>query len=212
PSFSSSRQDSMAASDTIPTASAASTRERAADYLLTRHRFHLAEALPWLIAIALFFIFPTRMTFGSQVLVMIMFALSLDLILGYAGIVTLGHAAFFGIGAYTVGLAAARLQWTEPISGLFAAAIAAGLVGFITGWFLLRYRGLTLLMLTLATAILLQETGNLRSDISGGYDGLPGLTFKPLFGLFDYDLYGHTNYLYVLAVLVVVFFFVRRIV
>ena len=137
------------------------------------------------------------MTFGSQVLVMVMFALSLDLILGYAGIVTLGHAAFFGIGAYTVGLAAARLQWTEPISGLFAAAIAAGIVGFITGWFLLRYRGLTLLMLTLATAIMLQETGNLRSDISGGYDGLPGLAFKPLFGVFDYDLYGHTNYLYV---------------
>src|SRR6185312_102724 len=167
---------------------------------------------PWLIAIAVYFVFPDRMTFGSQVLVMVMFALSLDLILGYAGIVTLGHAAFFGIGAYTVGLAAARLQWTEPISGLFAAAIAAGIVGFITGWFLLRYRGLTLLMLTLATAIMLQEAGNLRSDISGGYDGLPGLAFKPLFGVFDYDLYGHTYYLYALATLAVVFYFVRRIV
>jgi len=187
-------------------------RERAAEYLLRRHRFRPAEALPWLIAIAVYFIFPDRMTFGSQVLIMVMFALSLDLILGYAGIVTLGHAAFFGIGAYTVGLAAARLQWNEPISGLFAAAIVAGFVGFITGWFLLRYRGLTLLMLTLATAIMLQETGNLRSDISGGYDGLPGLTFDPLFGKFDYDLYGHTYYLYVLAVLAVVFYFVRRIV
>ncbi|MGA7041475.1 MAG: branched-chain amino acid ABC transporter permease, partial [Pseudolabrys sp.] len=185
----------MAASDTI----GGTPRQRATDYLLRRHRFRMAEALPWLIAIAVFFIFPTRMTFGSQVLVMVMFALSLDLILGYAGIVTLGHAAFFGVGAYTVGLAAARLDWTEPISGLFAAAIAAGLVGFVTGWFLLRYRGLTLLMLTLATAILLQETGNLRSDISGGYDGLPGLTFKPLLGVFDYDLYGHTNYLYALT-------------
>ena len=67
-------------------------------------------------------------------------------------------------------------------------------------------------MLTLATAILLQETGNLRSDISGGYDGLPGLTFKPLLGIFDYDLYGHTYYLYVLAVLAVVFYLIRRIV
>ena len=197
----------MAASETITPASRSEARERAAEYLLKRHRFRLAEALPWLAAIAVYFIFPERMTFGSQVLVMVMFALSLDLILGYAGIVTLGHAAFFGVGAYTVGLAAARLGWSEPISGLFAAAIAAGLVGFITGWFLLRYRGLTLLMLTLATAILLQETGNLRSDISGGYDGLPGLMFKPLFGVFEYDLYGHTYYLYVLAVLVVVFFF-----
>jgi branched-chain amino acid transport system permease protein len=203
----------MAASETIGAAGRSEARERAAEYLLKRHRFRLAETLPWLAAIAVYFIFPERMTFGSQVLVMVMFALSLDLILGYAGIVTLGHAAFFGVGAYTVGLAAARLGWSEPISGLFAAAITAGLTGFITGWFLLRYRGLTLLMLTLATAILLQETGNLRSDISGGYDGLPGLMFKPLLGVFDYDLYGHTYYLYVLAVLVVVFFFfVRRIV
>ena len=168
--------------------------------------------MPWLLALAAYFLFPDRMTFGSQVLIMVMFALSLDLILGYAGIVTLGHAAFFGIGAYTVGLLAARLGWSEPITGLIAAALVAGLVGFITGWFLLRYRGLTLLMLTLATAIMLQETGNLRSDISGGYDGLPGLTIAPLFGVFQYDLYGHVNYLYVLAVLAVIFFFVRRIV
>src|SRR4249920_2554740 len=154
----------MAASETIGAAGRSEARERAAEYLLKRHRFRLAETLPWLAAIAVYFIFPERMTFGSQVLVMVMFALSLDLILGYAGIVTLGHAAFFGVGAYTVGLAAARLGWSEPISGLFAAAITAGLTGFITGWFLLRYRGLTLLMLTLATAILLQETGNLQQD------------------------------------------------
>ena len=203
----------MAASDTIGvTAERKQARERAAEYLLRRHRFRLAETVPWLIALAVFFIFPDRMTFGSQVVVMVLFALSLDLILGYAGIVTLGHAAFFGIGAYTVGLAAARLGWSEPISGLFAAAIVSAFVGFITGWFLLRYRGLTLLMLTLATAIMLQETGNLRSDFSGGYDGLPGLEFKPLFGVFGYDLYGHTYYLYALAVLAVVFYFVRRIV
>jgi len=187
-------------------------RDRAAAYLLSRHHFRWSEALPWIAAIAAFFLFPDRMTFGSQVVIMIIFALSLDLILGYAGIVTLGHAAFFGIGAYTVGLGAARLGWSEPISGLVAAALASALVGFISGWFLLRYRGLTLLMLTLATAIMLQETGNLRSDFSGGYDGLPGLEFKPLFGVFDYDLYGHTYYLYALAVLAIVFYGVRRIV
>ena len=98
------------------------------------------------------------------------------------------------------------------MSGLIAAGIVSAFFGFITGWFLLRYRGLTLLMLTLATAIMLQETGNLRSDISGGYDGLPGLEFKPLFGVFEYDLYGRTNYLYALAALAIVFYFVRRIV
>jgi branched-chain amino acid transport system permease protein len=207
----------MAASDAtsapLPAdAAAADRRERAARYLTRRHRFHYAETLPWLIAIAAFFAFPDRLTFGAQVLVMVLFTLSLDLILGYAGIVTLGHAAFFGIGAYTVALGAARLGWTEPISGLFAAAILAALVGLVSGWFLLRYRGLTLLMLTLATAIMLQELGNFRADISGGYDGVPGLVFQPLFGHFDYDLYGHTSYLYALGVLFVMFLLVRRII
>ena len=202
----------MAANDSAVASPDRQARERAGEYLLRRHRFRPTEALPWLIAIAAYFVFPDRMTFGSQVLVMVLFALSLDLILGYAGIVTLGHAAFFGIGAYTVGLGAARLGWTEPISGLFAAAILSGLVGLASGWFLLRYRGLTLLMLTLATAIMLMEAGNLRSDISGGYDGLPGLQFKPLLGVFQYDLYGRANYIYALIVLAVCFYFVRRIV
>jgi branched-chain amino acid transport system permease protein len=202
----------MAANDTMTDGKMRAARDRAAEFLIRRHRLRWPEALPWLLAIAAFFLFPDRMTFGSQVLIGVMFALSLDLILGYAGIVTLGHAAFFGIGAYVVGLGAAKLGWTEPISGLVAAALMAALVGCVSGWFLLRYRGLTLLMLTLATAIMLQEAGNLRSDISGGYDGLPGLSFEPLFGVFQYDLYGHTYFLYVLAVLAMVFFLVRRIV
>ncbi len=186
--------------------------QAAANYLARRHYFRWPEALPWLIALACFFLFPERMTFGSQVLVMVLFALSLDLILGYAGIVTLGHAAFFGVGAYTVALGSLRLGWIEPISGIIAAGLVAALAGAVVGWFILRYRGLTLLMLTIAFAAMLQESGNLRSDLTGGYDGLPGLEFKPLLGVFDYDLYGHTNYLYVLAVLAIVFYFVRRIV
>ncbi len=196
----------------IKVAAAAGMRTRAADYLVRRHYFRWTEALPWLIAIACFFLFPNRMTFGGQVLIMIMFALSLDLILGYAGIVTLGHAAFFGVGAYTVALGALRLGWTEPVSGIIAGGVVAGLVGLAIGWFILRYKGLTLLMLTIAFAAMLQESGNLRSDITGGYDGLPGLMFDPLLGRFEYDLYGHTNYWYVLVVLAVIFYFVRRIV
>jgi branched-chain amino acid transport system permease protein len=202
----------MAASDTKPAAAPASARAQAADYLVRRHHFRWPEALPWLIAIACFFLFPERMTFGNQMLVMIMFALSLDLILGYAGIVTLGHAAFFGIGAYTVALASLQLGWSEPISGLFLAGLLAGVVGAVVGWFILRYRGLTLLMLTIAFAAMLQESGNLRADITGGYDGLPGLMFDPLLGRFQYDLYGHTNFIYVLVVLAIVFYLVRRIV
>jgi len=200
----------MAASETTTAGEAA--RARAAEYLLRRHYVRWPEALPWLIAVACFFVFPDRMTFGSQVLIMVMFALSLDLILGYAGIITLGHAAFFGLGAYTVALASLKLGWSEPVSGVIAAGIVAGVVGIVAGWFILRYRGLTLLMLTIAFGAMLQEAGNIRSDFTGGYDGLPGLTFDPLLGHFQYDLYGHTAYWYALGVLAVVFFFVRRIV
>jgi len=193
-------------------AAAIGARANAADYLVRRHYFRWPEASPWLIAVACYFIFPDRMTFGNQVLVMVIFALSLDLILGYAGIVTLGHAAFFGIGAYVAALLSLRFGWSEPISGIILGGLLAGLVGIVVGWFMLRYRGLTLLMLTIAFAAMLQESGNLRSDITGGYDGLPGLIISPLFDTFGYDLYGHTNYIYVLVVLAIVFYFVRRIV
>ena len=193
-------------------ASASAPRARALEFMGRRHRFHLAEALPWILMIAVYFLFPDRVTFGTQVLIAIMFTLSLDLILGYAGIVTLGHAAFFGIGAYTVALLSARLHWGEPISALVAGALLAALAGFISGWFLLRYRGLTLLMLTLATAILVQELGNYRSDITGGYDGVPGMEIWPLLGLFENDLFGRTYYIYVAVLLLLIFYMLRRIV
>ncbi len=191
---------------------AVEAREQAAEFLVRRHYFRWPEALPWLIALACYFAFPDRMTFGNQVLIMVIFALSLDLILGYAGIVTLGHAAFFGIGAYGAALLSLRFGWSEPISGLILGGLLAGLVGIAVGWFILRYRGLTLLMLTIAFSAMLQELGNLRADLTGGYDGLPGLIISPLFGTFDYDLYGHVNYIYVLVVLAIVFYAVRRIV
>jgi branched-chain amino acid transport system permease protein len=184
---------------------------RAVAFLAHRHRFRAWEALPWLLALAAFYLFPDRTAFGSQVLLMVLFALSLDLILGFAGIVSLGHAAFFGIGAYAAALVTLRGGWEEPISGLVVAAVVAAVAGAASGWLLLRYRGLTLLVLTLSAAIMLQELGNLMRDLTGGYDGLPGLAFKPLLGLFDYDLYGHVNYLYALAVLFVLFMAVRQI-
>src|SRR5436190_2472305 len=121
----------------------------AARALAERHRFRWWEALPWLLALAFYFAFPRYLGFGTELLVTILFALSLDLALGYAGIVTLGHAAFFGAGAYTVGILAKQGVWNEPLSGLLLAAVAAGAVGLGSGLVLLRTRGLTLLMLTL---------------------------------------------------------------
>ncbi len=205
----------MAATETSSAAAAhamADARARAVAWMARRHRFGVAEALPWLLALAAFFLLPDRMLFGSQVLLMVLFALSLDLILGFAGIVSLGHAAFFGLGAYAAALLTFRGGWEEQISGLAVAAAIAAVAGAATGWLLLRYRGLTLLVLTLSTAIMLQELGNLMKDLTGGYDGLPGLMFKPLLGVFDYDLYGHVAYLYALAVLFVLFMAVRTIV
>ena len=146
-------------------------------------------------------------------LITVLFAISLDLALGYAGIITLGHAAFFGAGAYTVGMLAKHEIWTEPISGLVIAAAVAGAVGFASGLVLLRTTGLTLLMLTLCTMGLLEETANMAAEVTGGFDGLDSLPIKPLFGIFEFNpLYPNTQYLYVLGVLLVCFVFVRTLV
>ena len=185
----------------------------AARVLAGRHRVKWWEALPWLAAIAAFFLLPNYLAFGTQVLITILFALSLDLVLGYAGIVTLGHAAFFGAGAYTVGLLATHWGWNEPLSGLAAAALVAGAIGFASGFVLLRTRGLALLMLTLCTMALLQEAANMGASFTGGFDGMPDLSFAPLLGVFPFDvLYFRTQYVYALAVLFLCFVLVRALV
>ena len=181
--------------------------------LAHRHRPHLWEALPWIAALAFYFLFPNYLGFGTELLITILFALSLDLALGYAGIVTLGHAAFFGAGAYTVGMLAKHGIWNEPITGLIMAALVAGAIGLASGRVLLRTSGLTLLMLTLCTMALLEEAGNLAVDYTGGYDGLDSLPIRPLFGLFRFSsLYSNTQYLYALVVLFLCFLFVRTLV
>jgi branched-chain amino acid transport system permease protein len=189
------------------------TEHPAALALADRHRLRLWEPLPWLLALAFYFAFPNHLGFGTDLLITILFALSLDLALGYAGIVTLGHAAFFGAGAYTVGMLAHHGIWAEPITGLIVAAAAAALIGFVSGLILLRTTGLTLLMLTLCTMALLEETANMAERWTGGFDGLPNLPIPPLFGLFEFNpLYPRTQFLYVLGVLLVCFVFVRTLV
>ncbi len=138
-----------------------------------RHRFRPYEALPWLAAFAAYFAFPGYLPLIAQILATILFALSTDLVLGYAGIVTLGQAAFFGAGAYTAGILAAH-GWGEPITGLIAAAAVAALIGFVSGLVVLRSSGLTLLMQTLVVAALLREAANKASAVTGGDDGLQG--------------------------------------
>ena len=185
----------------------------AATELVRRHRLRWWEALPWIASLACFFAFPNYLAFGTQVLITILFALSLDLVLGYAGIVTLGHAAFFGAGAYTVGMLAMHWGWNEPLSGLLAAAVVAGLIGLASGLVLLRTQGLALLMLTLCTMALLEQAANMGAAWTGGFDGMPGLSFGKILGLFGFDvLYYKSQYLYSLAVLLICFLVVRTLV
>jgi branched-chain amino acid transport system permease protein len=176
-----------------------------------RHRFQPLEALPWVAAFAAFIVFPSYLPLGAQILATILFVLSADLVLGYAGIVTLGHAAFFGTGAYTAGILAAN-GWGEPITGLLAAALAAGLIGLASGFVVLRTTGLALLMQTLVVATLLREAANKASWITGGDDGLQGMEVWPIFGLFRFDMFGRTGYLYCLVVLFLCWWLARRIV
>jgi branched-chain amino acid transport system permease protein len=181
--------------------------------LTGRHGLRWWEPLPWLLALAFYFLFPRHLGFGTELLITVLFAISLDLALGYAGIVTLGHAAFFGAGAYTVGMLAHHGIWNEPITSLAAAALVAAAVGFLSGLVLLRTTGLTFLMLTLCTMLMLEEAANLGHDWTGGFDGLTGITIPPLFGTFEFNpLFPKTQYLYILAVLFLCFLFVRALV
>ncbi|MDE1931902.1 MAG: branched-chain amino acid ABC transporter permease, partial [Alphaproteobacteria bacterium] len=104
----------------------------AAETFARRHRYRWFELLPWLVGLAGYFAFPDYLALGSQILATILFALSVDLVLGYAGIITLGQAAFFGTGAYTAGLLAAH-GIGAPVIGLLIAAVAAAFVGLISG-------------------------------------------------------------------------------
>ena len=186
--------------------------QRAAlDAFARRHRLRPVEALPWLAMIAAYFVFPDYLALGAQILATILFGLSLDLVLGYAGIITLGHAAFFGTGAYTAGVLAAH-HWGEPISGLVAAGLAAGLVGFATGAVILRTSGLTLLMQTLVVAAMLSELANKATSVTGGADGLQGMDVWPIFGTFRFDLFGRVAYIYCALVLLICWLAVRAVV
>lgn len=175
-------------------------------------RWRVAEFLFWLAALASFFLLPDQHLLLTEVVILGLFALSLDLILGYAGIVSLGHGAFFGLGAYVAGLTSIHLTG-EPLTGLLLGGLAAGALGLVTApLLLLRASDLTRLMVTLGVAMLLYEAANKAAWLTGGADGLQGVWIDPLFGRFEFDLFGTTAYGYALAVTFVLFLIARRIV
>jgi branched-chain amino acid transport system permease protein len=174
-------------------------------------RWRPAEIAFWLAALAVFFVFPAHLVLASQVAIAALFALSLDLILGYAGIVSLGQAAMFGSGAYAAGLLA-RHGWGEPLTGLVASGLLAAAVACATSFIAVRGADLTRLMVTLGIALLLYEAANQAAAVTGGVDGLSDVSIRDLLGLFSFDLQGRTAYLYSLAVLFLVFCACRRLV
>ena len=183
---------------------------RAAHGLATG-RWRWAEGAFWLAALACFFVFPGYRVLASQVFIIGLFAMSLDIVLGYAGILSLGHAAFFGLGAYAAGLLATH-GWGEPFSGLAAGMALAALAGFLTSVLVVRGEDLARLMVTLGLALLLYEAANRAAWLTGGVDGLSGVTVSRIFGVFSFDLAGKTAFFYSYAVLFVLFLLARRLV
>jgi branched-chain amino acid transport system permease protein len=165
-----------------------------------RTRLPVFGVVPWLAIAATYVLLPDYLALGTQVMVMILFALSLDLIVGYVGLVSLGHAALFGAGAYAAGLLS-KYTALDPVFGLFAGAFAGALVGLVSGSLILRTRGLTFLMLTLSVVFMLHEIANRAVPITGGDDGLQGMTVQPIFGLWRFDMFGYTAYIYAAIVL-----------
>jgi len=154
---------------------------------------------------------PGYLDLGTRMVILALCALSLDLVVGYCGLVTLGHAAFFGAGAYVAGIFAIRV-WAEPVMGLLVGGAAAALIGLLSGAVLLRSRRLTLIMLSLATVLIVQEIANKMTWLTGGADGLQGIAMRPVLGQFTFDLYGRVSYIYAAIVLALGFLVFRSVI
>ena len=184
---------------------------QASGILAANARFSVLEVVFWLVAFASIFLLKSKHLILTEIAILGLFALSLDLLLGYAGIVSLGHAAFFGFGAYVAGILAKYGIIKEPVLALLASGLAATVLGFVTSFLVLRGSDLTRLMVTLGVALVLREIAN-QLDITGGADGLQGIVMEPVLGHFAFDIFGTTGYIYSLTVLFIVFLIARRIV
>jgi len=158
-----------------------------------------------------FFALPDQLGLVTRIAIMALLVLSLDLVVGIAGLATLGQAAMFGAGAYGAGLFALHLHG-DPLLGLMVGCAAGALLAFLTGAFVLRYQGFTFLMLTVAVSQIAASLVQRGRDWTGGDDGLTGYTVAPLLGQFNFDLEGRTAAIYSVAVLAGACWLARRIV
>ena len=179
--------------------------------LLRKARWRPLEFVVWAAAFALPLVMPSHSLLVNEIAIVALFAMSLDLILGYTGIVSLGHAAFFGFGAYAAALFAKHVM-PDPTVGLLVAIALSAMLGAVASVTILRGTDLTRLMVTLGTALLLLELANKLDWLTGGADGLQGVVMGPVLGMFEFDLFGRTAAWYSLAVMLVLFLLMRRLV
>ncbi len=173
-------------------------------------RWKMWEPLFWLLALATPFVLGSHSLIINEIAIVALFAVSLDLILGYTGIVSLGHAAFFGMGAYTAALFAKHVM-PDPLAGLAVAIVLSTAFGAVCSLTIMRGSDLTRLMVTIGVGLIMMELAN-KLDFTGGADGLQGVVMGPLLGRFEFDLQGQTAAWYSLSVLLVFFFLVKRLV
>jgi branched-chain amino acid transport system permease protein len=195
----------------MTTALASRAPATAPEHAVFRRSWRWGEAVFWLACLASYFVFPGHLLLLSQIFIIGLLALSLDLIVGFAGIVSLGHAVFFGVGAYAAGLLSVH-GWGAPLLGLLAGAAAAAALGFASAQLVVRVEGIAVLMITLGINELLYQAANRAISITGGDDGLQGIVMQPLLGLFRFDLFGRVGFFYSLVVLFLLFVLARRLV
>lgn len=176
-----------------------------------------AGRFPWHIYViciglifALYWLFPGSTLIMTRIAIMAILVMSLDLVTGYAGLPTLGHAAMFGTGAYGAGLCAKFLS-SDPLVGLAVAAGSGALLALISGAFLVRYQGLAFLMLTIAVVEIMHNLASKLQHITGGDDGLSGYMVGPLLGRFEFDIFGVTGYWYSVVTLFLCYLILRRV-
>ncbi len=179
--------------------------------LLAPSRWRAWEVVVWLLIWAAPLAMPQHAALINEIAIFALFAMSLDLVLGYAGIVSLGQAAFFGAGAYAAGLLA-KQGMGDPLLGLAASTLLGALLGALTSPMIVRGTDLTRLMVTMGVALVLYELANKYSEITGGADGLQGILMGPLLGQFEFDLGARVASIYSVAVLFVAFLLLRRLV
>lgn len=170
-----------------------------------------AVALIALAGAAGYWLFPDNLSFLTRVISVALLVLSLDLVVGYCGIASLGQAALYGAGAYAAGIACLA-GITDPFLMMLIGAAAGSVTGLLMGAVMLRAHGLPQLVLSIAIVQLLHEAANKLSWLTGGSDGLSGMLPAPLFGVFEFDLWGRAAYLFGLGVLIVTFAVLRQLV